>query len=38
MKSIETIYENIRIGSSDIDKVINDYNANVDKYNDGWAK
>lgn len=38
MRSIETIYENIRIGSSDIDKVINNYNTNVDKYNDAWAK
>lgn len=38
MKSIETIYENIRIGSSDIDKAINDYNQNVDIYNSGWAK
>jgi hypothetical protein len=35
---IETIYENIRIGSSDIDHVIDNYNNNVDKYNDAWAE
>lgn len=38
MRRNETIYENIRIGSSDIDHVIDNYNNNVDKYNEAWAK
>ncbi len=38
VRYIETINKNIGIGSSDNNIVIDNYNKNVDTYNDRWAK